>query len=497
MSDQLKILSISEISALIKNSLENRFQNLSLQGEITNYKVSSTGHHYFSLKDEKACIQCVLFKNRQQSAKFPFKNGDKVLSHGDLNVYEPSGTYQLVIKRMEMAGIGDLLAKIEALKQELFKLGYFDPKRKKPLPSFPKTIGIVTSLQGAVIQDIIHVLNRRAHAFHLIIYPVKVQGEGSAEEIKEALQTFEKEVNVDVIIIARGGGSIEDLMAYNSKIVADAIYHSSTPIISAVGHEVDYTICDSVADFRAPTPSAAAEIVMPATLEILGTLSSYQHRLIQKMQDRLSLIRKVIESKRKFFGKTQLDRQMSHLKLNIEFKNNALEQTIFHKIEALKQKKKDASERLKEKNPLLQQQRQKYNLSRMLPEVYKLLSKELLLKKTSLSKLKVALDQKIKQLQEIKQIQLSQKDRSIYLEPLLKSLAFRKERLKFSRDQCLALNPKMILKKGYCIPFQQNSRRVILSSKTLKNNEPFDVLFSDGLVATQVITIQEHYESKL
>lgn len=274
-----EILSVSELTSAIKKQLESRFHSLSVKGEISNFKEQSSGHLYFTLKDQGAQISAVLFRgNARELTRLP-KNGDQVILHGELSVYEPRGNYQMIARRLEYLGVGELLMQLHALKAKLEKQGWFDAKRKKPLPKFPRTIGVVTSPTGSVIQDILNVLSRRFSGFHLILNPVKVQGAGAAEEIAQAIDAFNEHKLADLLIVGRGGGSLEDLWAFNEEKVAAAIFRSQIPIISAVGHETDFSIADFVADVRAPTPSAAAEIATSETAEQLLFLKRSQAQL--------------------------------------------------------------------------------------------------------------------------------------------------------------------------------------------------------------------------
>ncbi len=261
-SQNVPPLTVSQLTNAIKLNLESTFPRIHLQGEISNFKVQTSGHLYFSLKDVHAQISVVMFKADASLLKIMPKAGDQVIVKGALNVYPPKGNYQLIVRELAYVGIGELLQKLEALKFKLHQMGWFKNSHKKPLPRFPQRIGVVTSPTGAVIQDILNVLSRRFSGFHLILNPVKVQGEGAADEISQAIEDFNRYQSVDVMIVGRGGGSLEDLWAFNEEIVAKAIFHSQIPIISAVGHETDHCIADYVADVRAPTPSAAAEIVI-------------------------------------------------------------------------------------------------------------------------------------------------------------------------------------------------------------------------------------------
>jgi exodeoxyribonuclease VII large subunit len=281
--DEKEIYSVSELTYAIKNNLETRFPGVRVKGEVSNFKKQSSGHMYFTLKDAACQISVALFHGSAKSIKELPKDGDQVTLTGELSVYPARGTYQIIAKSIEMEGLGDLLLLLHKMKEELKELGWFNPEKKKSLPPFPKTIGVVTSPTGAVIQDILTVLGRRASGFRLILCPVKVQGPGAAEEIAEAIELFNTHKMADVLIVGRGGGSLEDLWAFNERVVAKAIHLSEIPIISAVGHETDFSIADLVADVRAPTPSAAAEIVMKEKKAVLADLKNRREYLQNHM----------------------------------------------------------------------------------------------------------------------------------------------------------------------------------------------------------------------
>jgi len=294
-----QILSVTELTLSIKKQIESRFPFVHVQGEITNFKEQASGHLYFTLKDAQSQISGVLFRGNAQGLTRMPKNGDQVIVQGELSVYAPRGNYQLIIRQLQYAGVGELLLKLHALKAKLEAKGWFDKSQKKPLPTAPKTIGVITSPTGAVIQDIINVLSRRHAKFHLLLNPVKVQGDGAAQEIALAIDHFNKYKLADVLIVGRGGGSLEDLWAFNEEVVAEAIFRSEIPIISAVGHETDFSIADFVADVRAPTPSAAAEIVMAAAMEHLQYLRQADKRLNQAMLHLLGAYRHRLETVRR------------------------------------------------------------------------------------------------------------------------------------------------------------------------------------------------------
>ncbi len=276
---QRRIVTVSELTAAIRGLIETSFGDVWVEGEISNCRVWNTGHMYFTLKDEGAQIRAVMFRSAIRYLKFTPEDGLHVVARGRLGVYDPKGEYQIVCEHLEPHGTGALQLAFEQRKKALQAEGLFDKTRKRPLPALPRKIGIVTSLEGAAIRDIIKVLRRRYPNAHLVIRPARVQGEGAAEDVARGLRAVARVAGVDVIIVGRGGGSVEDLWAFNEEVVARAIAASPVPIISAVGHEVDFTIADFVADLRAPTPSAAAEMVVAAKDEFCSRIDRLSHRL--------------------------------------------------------------------------------------------------------------------------------------------------------------------------------------------------------------------------
>ncbi len=272
------VFSVSEINLHIKHILENNIPQLLVEGEIANFTRHRSGHIYFSLKDENSSIRCVFFRSYVQKLIFDPKEGDKVICKGRITVFERAGNYQLNVTDMLPAGVGELQLKFEKLKAKLKSEGLFDINKKKKIPEFPEVIGVVTSSSGAAIRDIKNVISRR-FPIDILLYPANVQGEKAAKEVAEGIRYFNRKKNVDVIIIGRGGGSQEDLFCFNDEALAYEIFNSELPIISAVGHEIDFTISDFVADLRAPTPSAAAELVVPNRKDVLENISFLSQKL--------------------------------------------------------------------------------------------------------------------------------------------------------------------------------------------------------------------------
>ena len=290
------ILTVSELTRNIKEVLETGFTNISVQGEISNFKRHSSGHLYFTLKDENAQVQAVMWRGRAMNLFFTPQDGMKVIARGNITVYEIRGIYQIDVIQLQPLGVGELQLAFERLKRKLAEEGLFDPAHKKPIPEYPERIGIVTSPTGAAIRDIANIISRRFPAAELILNPVRVQGVGAAEEIARAVKDFNEYKKIDVMIVGRGGGSLEDLWAFNEEIVARAIYASRIPVISAVGHEIDFTIADFVADLRAPTPSAAAELVVRDRAEVVENLRNFHYTVMNLVRERLSSEREKIRT---------------------------------------------------------------------------------------------------------------------------------------------------------------------------------------------------------
>jgi exodeoxyribonuclease VII large subunit len=285
------ILTVTRLTSLIRGVLEENFEHVWVEGEISNLAMPASGHLYFTLKDAGAQIRCVMFRASARALRFKLRDGMGLVVRGRVSLFEPRGEYQLIVEYLEPQGIGALQLAFNQLKEKLAKEGLFDEKHKKPVPRLPQRIGVVTSATGAAIHDILNVLDRRFANVQVLIRPVKVQGEGAAAEIAEAIRDFNRYGDIDVMIVGRGGGSMEDLWAFNEEAVARAVFHSRIPVISAVGHEVDFTIADFVADLRAPTPSAAAELVVKSKAELVAELDSLAHRLRQSIRHNLDSCR--------------------------------------------------------------------------------------------------------------------------------------------------------------------------------------------------------------
>lgn len=290
-----RVFTVTEIVERARMLLENEFPRVWVEGEISNFKHHTSGHFYFTLKDAQSQLRAAMFRGANRLVRFSPEDGLKVLAGGRLSLYPARGDFQLVVEELEPAGLGALQLAFEQLKKKLAGEGLFDPRRKKPLPGFPRRIAVVTSPTGAAVRDILNVTGRRSPLADVAVYPVRVQGPGAAEEIAHALERLNQTGGWDVIICGRGGGSLEDLWAFNEEVVARAIAASAIPVVSAVGHEVDYTIADFVADVRAETPTAAAEMVLRDRRELLEQLRSLGRLLAMRMQDRLREGRRRLE----------------------------------------------------------------------------------------------------------------------------------------------------------------------------------------------------------
>ena len=337
---QYNPITVTDLNKYIKGRIDNdeMLNNVLVKGEISNFKNHYTGHMYFTLKDENSLIKCVMFKTYTTHLSFMPKDGMKVIILGGVSVFERDGVYQIYAKAMKEDGLGDLYVAYEELKNKLSNEGLFDEKYKKPIPFMPKTIGVLTSNTGAVIRDIINVSTRRNPNVNIRLYPVPVQGSGAGEKIAEGIELMNKNKLADVLIIGRGGGSIEDLWPFNEEIVARAMFNSEIPIISAVGHETDFTIADFVADLRAPTPSAAAELAVANIDDVRETLKTYNNRYKVSLKKKIELMKMSYEkcmTRQAFKNPTQ---KINEQYMLIDMKVKSLQNSIILKIKEDKTK---------------------------------------------------------------------------------------------------------------------------------------------------------------
>jgi exodeoxyribonuclease VII large subunit len=349
MNDTVPKLTVSELTSLVKTTLEGSFYNLTVEGEISGFKPASTGHWYFSLKDEGAVISAVIWRSSIPRISFIPKDGQRVVVKGSLSVYAPRGTYQIICTSMEPFGEGDILAMLEERKRHYAQLGYFDENLKKPIPRRPNRVAVITSPTGAALQDILQITGRRSPNLDLIILPAVVQGPDAARSVALRIQEVNEFLLADVMIVGRGGGSIEDLLPFSEDCVIEAIYQSDIPVISAVGHEIDWALSDFVADLRAPTPSAAAELVCESTLDQQAKVEGYRASMKESMASRISAIRLRVAAFSKENAKAQLENRLSHNRMRLDYAMGSLDREIHaliaekkgkvelltHKIEAL------------------------------------------------------------------------------------------------------------------------------------------------------------------
>ncbi len=472
----MKIFTVSELTHEIKKQLEQGIGTRLVQGEVSNLKQQSSGHVYFTLKDAASQISAVLFKGAIKNLSRIPKEGDQIVACGEITVYPPRGNYQFLIREIQYKGIGELLAKLHALKTELEAKGYFDSKRKKPLPKTPKTIGVVTSPTGAVIQDILNVLQRRHAGFHLILNPVKVQGEGSAEEVAKAIDQMNAYSLADVLIVARGGGSLEDLFAFNEKIVVEAIVRSKIPVISAIGHETDVTLADFAADLRAPTPSAAAELVLAEKKQ----LQDFLIQATKRIQTHCRLLKNRYQAQLQSIRKhPYLASPYLLLSQRIEQLDDLQSQILLSCQTHLKQKKMQLAFYSKQNAALQPSQqilswRRKFSLMQTMIHAGQM--RYILRKKESvdLSLWQKKVDQLL--IQKIQRL----KDKLIQIVRHLQSI-----------------DPKNLLTKGYCILFSEISHSVILSTKDLVQEDRLRILMQDGQIYAKIEEIQHDASQSL
>lgn len=325
-------LSVGDLTALLKQTIEGSFYGLTVEGEISNFRPSSTGHWYFTLKDERAALNAVMFKNKLWRLPFIPKDGDKVVVTGKLDVYEQRGTYQIICESMKQTGTGDLLALLEKRKQAYAKAGYFDEIHKKPLPDAPSRVVVITSPTGAALRDILQILRRRATGLDVLILPAPVQGDEAAKIIAARIDQTNRFLLGDVIIVGRGGGSLEDLLPFSEPCVIEAIYRSEIPIVSAVGHEIDWALSDFVADMRAPTPSAAAELVSKSSSEQLVRLQGMKRTLSDALLQKAGKARLSLRQfQPQMFGDI-LQRRIEQFRYKLDDSSNDIEQTIGQRL---------------------------------------------------------------------------------------------------------------------------------------------------------------------
>ena len=439
---EIKIISVTELNKLAKSLLENGIPKLWIEGEISNLARPASGHIYFSLKDETSQIRCAWFKQRQSINANDISNGMKMLALGKISLYQPRGEYQFIIEKMETAGEGDLKRKYEELKQKLFNEGLFDREKKLQIPKLPKKIGVITSPSGAAIRDVLSILKRRFPLLPIVIFPITVQGDNAAPDIENALKKANLRADCDVLILTRGGGSLEDLWAFNEEIVARAIHASKIPIISAIGHETDTTIADFVSDIRAPTPSGAAEIVTPDQNELLKLLKT-------------------------LFGR-------------IEHETNQY-------INSKSQSMDWLSKRLSQSNPIMTVRKQIEISGNLRKLLFSSIGRNLSIHSKAVDSLKFRLNSSSPKLE-------IQKAISHLSEMQLKITASTKSSLTKLNSQLTALgktldslSPLKTLDRGYAVARDSKTKKIISNSEKVSINSQIDIKLAKGEIAAKVI----------
>ncbi len=331
-SDRLPKLSVSDLTSMIKTTLESGFYGLVVEGEVSGFRPASTGHWYFSLKDQKAVISCAMWRSSVPRVGFIPKDGMKVIVTGSLSVFEPRGTYQIICTSMKVAGEGDILAMLEERKRKFAALGYFDQELKKPIPKRPNRVAVVTSPTGAALQDILQITGRRNNGMDIIILPAVVQGSDAAPTIAKRIDEVNEFLLADVIIVGRGGGSIEDLLPFSEECVIEAIHRSRIPVISAVGHEIDWAISDYVADLRAPTPSAAAELVCESSLDQREKVSQLCSAMYDALYVKLNEVKLRLAAFSPSNARLQLDSRLNRIRMQLDSETADIQHSIHNLV---------------------------------------------------------------------------------------------------------------------------------------------------------------------
>jgi exodeoxyribonuclease VII large subunit len=441
-----RVWSVTQLTRRIRQLLEGELPHVAVEGEISNVREAASGHLYFNLKDEAAQIRCVMFRNAAQTLRFTPEDGLQAVLRGRLSVYEARGEYQIQVLTLEPKGTGALQLAFEQLKRKLEGEGLFAPEAKQPPPFLPRCIGVVTSPRGAAIRDILHVLERRFPGMPVLLYPATVQGEQAAGEIAQgiaALNRLAGEQKIDVLIVGRGGGSIEDLWAFNEEVVARAIFASKVPVISAVGHETDFTIADFVADVRAPTPSAAAELAVPNRLDLLATVGALREQLINRMVDELELRRE----------------RWSHLRARLGSPEGAVAQMVQRVDELRERIEQAAARRLVRAGEQFRNAKGRLALAR--PDRFNRL--HLATVRGLEGRLRPALRRHVGRL---------------------------RERLEGQLELLESLSPLTVMKRGYGA-VQDRAGRLVRSVKQVKAGDPLNVRLQDGSLEAEVTGVSE------
>jgi exodeoxyribonuclease VII large subunit len=480
------ILTVQQLTNLIKQQIEEPFQKVSVQGEIANLKKAASGHIYFSLIETDCLLNAVLFRSQADHLSFLPKNGDSVVACGDIVLFQARGSYQLLVKSMELSGIGALLLAKQKLKTKLHSLGWFAPERKKQLPSTIQKIGVITSPTGAVLRDIVNILKRRCSTFHLVVNPVLVQGEMASQQIAKAIVDMNRHSLADVLIICRGGGSSEDLAAFDSEEVAEACFKSSIPIISAVGHETDITILDLVADLRAPTPSAAAELASKEKKDLAEKITILSLALIRSFRARLLSAKAHLDTLSRQLTAHHPSKELAsrHVELNDQ------QESLYTTIHQLLKSRKDslllidaALRSLAPQEKLLERKRE---LNGMFHSMFHIGKKRLFAARESLEVAKKNLFEKIRwQLffkRKMFHSAIEKNPLSLFLE---KKITFLRQDLQRLSLHVHSSNPYLPLEKGYAL-IKGEKEKVCSSIDDIVIGERVELIFSDGAAIAQI-----------
>jgi exodeoxyribonuclease VII large subunit len=434
-----KIYSVSELNAEIKAILEQSFPFVWISGEISNFNVPTSGHYYFTLKDENAQIRTVMFRGQNRNLKFAPEDGMSVTGMGRVSVYEPRGTYQIIVEHLEPRGVGALQVAFEQLKKRLATEGLFEDQYKKPLPSLPQKIHLVTSPTGAVVHDMIKVIHRRYPNLPIDIIPVKVQGDGAAEEITAGIALLNSCSDAQVAILARGGGSMEDLQAFNSETIARAIFASEVPIISAVGHETDFTIADFVADLRAPTPSVAAELVVPLKSDFFRKTMEFKQVIINLLNRRIEQTRLTLKG----LSKRLIDpkKKIIDSRLRLDDQASRLQRTLINHVNRRRERLDWQSDKLFYNNPIYYINKHKDELNR---------------------------------------------NTALLIQNFTGNISARHFKLREYTARLRALNPTAILDRGYSITRTIPEEAIIRAAESVQIGEAVEVLLAKGSLKCNV-----------
>ncbi len=486
-------LTVTELTRAIKKNLEPTFSNVTLKGEITNLKKQSSGHIYFQLKDENAQISAVLFKGNAAKLSQSPKSGDNVIVKGELSIYAPRGSYQIIVRSLQQDGIGEYLLKLHQLKLLCQKRGWFDEKHKKKLPKYPQTIGVVTSPTGSVIQDIIHVLKRRSAPFTLILYPVAVQGEFAAKEIATAIDEMNRYNLCDCMIVGRGGGSLEDLFPFNEEIVAQSIFSSKIPIVSAVGHETDFSIADYVADVRAPTPSAGAEIVCIEKTAQLSFLSEIRKKSSMILLQKIKLYRSILDRSERHPLMSDIDTLLSPYMQKIDEAKMVINHRAQSIIRENSLKLSTLKKRLQDLSPIAKCAYHREKQAGFLQNMENRIQEKIIQKRSNLEKISIMLHNRTHYLLQEKRAgfdasKLYQNLQSRYLSLVL----HKKQKFTQMQKHLESIDPKNLLQKGYSIITSKQSGKAIKSANDLAVGAEISFLLIDGKADARIETIREN-----